>query len=124
MERKKVRFYPDYLPYVAAAAFVALEIVLVLALLFPPRAGQAIDFTSHFTPKPEWYFLWLYQLLRYFPGRWAFLGAVVLPLAFVALLIAVPYMDRGKNGRIKAAAAGLVIFGTFIALTLIPAFRP
>ena len=118
----KKSLYPDYLPYVAASFIIAVEAVVAAALLFPPRVGPAIDFSAPYQPRPEWYFLWIYQLLRYFPGRSAIFGTILLPLLFICVFIFMPYIDRGKNGRRLALLAATLLFATIAALTLIPVF--
>jgi cytochrome b6-f complex subunit 4 len=118
------RFYPDYLSEILFVAFLTIELVLALAMLFPQTLGRQIDFSAQYRPKPEWYFLWLFEILRYFPGKTAFIGAVVIPVLFIALLILIPYIDRGKRGRIRASivAAGLLL--TFLVFTIISALNP
>ena len=117
---KKKAFYPDYLPFVLVAALIAVEAIIAPALLFPPRIGPAIDLTAPYQPKPEWYFLWIYQLLRYFPGRWAIFGTVLLPALLILSFIFMPYIDRGPGGRKKALLVGIVLFTSLAVLTLIP----
>jgi len=121
MEKKTYRLYPDYIGVVGLAAFVIIELIIAGALLFPAKVGRAIDFAARFQPKPEWYFLWLYQLVRYFPGRLAFFGTIVVPLALFLLLIFIPYLDRGPKGHRKAVIAGSFLLLVFLVLTLIPA---
>jgi quinol-cytochrome oxidoreductase complex cytochrome b subunit len=118
-ERKEKKFYPDYLSEIIVAILVALEILIILALLYYPSIGRQIDFTRPFQPKPEWYFLWLYQLVMYFPGKGAFIGTVVIPVVSVLLLLMIPYIDRGKNGRLKAIVVGSILLLMFLILTLI-----
>ena len=118
----KKSLYPDYLPYVAAALLLAVEAILAMALLFPPSIGPAIDLASPYQPRPEWYFLWLYQLLRYFPGRSAVLGTVLIPLLFILVFIFMPYIDRGRTGRKIAVLAGSALFAVVAALTLMAVF--
>lgn len=120
----KRSLYPDYLPYVSAALLVALEAILATALLFPPRIGQAIDFAAPYQPRPEWYFLWIYQLLRYFPGGYAIFGTIIIPVLVALVFIFIPYIDKGKNGRKKTIFAALVLFAVLAVLTIIPAFVP
>ncbi|MDA8085173.1 MAG: hypothetical protein M0Z75_00550 [Nitrospiraceae bacterium] len=122
MGNGKKSLYPDYLPYVAAALLIAVEAILAMALLYPPSIGPAIDLASPYQPRPEWYFLWLYQLLRYFPGRWAVFGTILLPAVFTLVFIFMPYIDRGKNGRKKALLAGAGLLAVIAALTLIAVF--
>lgn len=116
---KNKKFYPDYLSEIILAIFVSVEILIILALLYYPSIGRQIDFTKPFQPRPEWYFLWLYQLVRYFPGKSAFLGTVVIPVAAVLLLFFIPYIDSGRNGRVKAIAIGTALLLMFVILTLL-----
>lgn len=123
MARRKKSLYPDYLPHVAAALLVAVEAVLAMALIYPPAIGPAIDPASPFQPRPAWYFLWLYQLLRYFPGRLAVFGTAVLPTLFVLAFIFMPYIDRGKNGKKMAIIVGAVLLVVVTLFTIIPVFH-
>ncbi len=113
------KFYPEYLSEVLVVVFVCFEIVIVLALLFPPQIGRAIDFTRQFQPRPEWYFLWLFQLVGYFPGYSAVVGTVIIPFVCVTLLLFLPFLDRGKWGRLRAYAAGGTLLLIFLVLTLL-----
>lgn len=118
------RFYPDYLSEILAIIFLTLGAASILALLFPPVPGREINFLSGFHPMPEWYFLWLYQLVRYFPGQWACIGAVVLPLCALALFIFIPFIDRGSpGGRMAASISLTLIAASILALSLLPLFR-
>lgn len=119
---KEKQFYPDYLIEIIFVIFLTAELALILALVYPPAIGRHIDFSAQFQPKPEWYFLWLYQLVRYFPGKTAFIGTVLIPLFSIILLSLIPYIDRGPRGRLRAILAGIILLLAFIVLTLIPAF--
>ena len=115
-------FFPYSLFEIVLVAAFAVEVVLVLAALFPPSMGREIDFSAQYSPRPEWYFLFLYQLTKYFPGSWTFVGAVLLPgLAFGALLSA-PFLDRSGSNRLRERKLPVIIgFGLFaiiVALTL------
>ncbi len=118
-ERRERKFYPDYFSEIIVSILIALEILIILALLYYPSIGRQIDFTKPFQPRPEWYFLWLYQLVKYFPGKSAFIGTVMIPVVSVFLLLFIPYIDRGKNGRLKAFAAGSAILLAFAIFTLL-----
>jgi cytochrome b6-f complex subunit 4 len=121
-DNKQTKFFPYYLFEILLVALFTVEAVLILAVLFPPAVGREIDFSAQFSPRPEWYFLFLYQLTKYFPGRWTFVGAVLLPgLAFSILLLA-PFLDSGKETalwqRKAAAAAGLGMLAAVVVLTI------
>lgn len=120
--RDAKRFYPDYMVEILAVSFIIAEAVLVLAFLFPPAVGRPIDFSAQFQPKPEWYFLWLYEIVRYFPGRFAVIGTVLVPLSAFALFLLIPWIDRGRRGRARALLVGISLLLGLIVFTLIPAF--
>ena len=117
------KFFPYYFFEIMLVVVFTVEAVLLLAVLFPPPIGREIDFSAQYSPRPEWYFLFLYQLTKYFSGKWTFVGAVLLPgLAFSALLLA-PFLDSGKatdlRQRKTAAAAGLILLALVIGLTVL-----
>jgi len=117
------KFFPYYFFEIMLVVMFTIEVVLVLAVLFPPPIGREIDFSAQFSPRPEWYFLFLYQLTKYFYGGWTFVGAVLLPgLAFSALLLA-PFLDSGKETVLRqrkaAAAAGFGLLAAVVVLTIV-----
>jgi quinol-cytochrome oxidoreductase complex cytochrome b subunit len=115
-------FFPYYFFEVVVVALLTIEAVLLLAVLFPPAIGREIDFSAQFSPRPEWYFLSLYQLTKYFPGRWTFVGAVLLPgLAFSVVLLA-PFLDSNKErSLVQRKTAAAIGFGLLFAVILLTA---
>ena len=81
-------FYPYSLSKDAAAVLIVFVAIMALAWWFPAEVGQFPDPTdTNYNPRPEWYFLFLFQFLKYFPGSLEPVVAVVLPsLVFVGLL--------------------------------------
>jgi quinol-cytochrome oxidoreductase complex cytochrome b subunit len=124
MEKKdENKFFPYYFFEVTLVALFTIEAVLIAAVLFSPAVGREIDFSAQYSPRPEWYFLFIYQLTKYFPGKWTFVGAVLLPgLAFSVLLLA-PFLDSGKETallrRKAAASAGFGLLLSVIVLTVL-----
>ncbi|MEO5356661.1 MAG: hypothetical protein H7844_05110 [Nitrospirae bacterium YQR-1] len=112
-------FYPDYLTEVLAVFLITVLCTVVAALAFPKELGRQINFTAPFKPTAEWYFHWLFELLKYFPGRSAFFGAVMLPVTFAVTLIMVPFISKLKNGKLKANVAVGVLYASFIVFTLL-----
>ena len=117
------KFFPYYFFEIMLVAMFTIEVVLVLAVLFPPSIGREIDFSAQFNPRPEWYFLPLYQLTKYFFGGWTFVGAVLLPgLAFSAVLLT-PFLDKSPETRLRQrkipAILGCILLAIVIALTIL-----
>jgi ubiquinol-cytochrome c reductase cytochrome b subunit len=77
------------------AAIAALAIYSPVELL-----DQASPEPTDYNPEPEWYFLFLFQLLRLkiFSGQMGeFMGAIALPGLFVLLLISLPFISRNPE---------------------------
>lgn len=115
-EDTKVRYGDAFWPktpfqsiFYIAAMFGAL---LILALASPAPLQNPADPLNHeaIDPKPEWYFMFLFQLLKYFPGSFEVVGTVIIPGLLTTLLIALPFYDRNwarKLSRRPVAAASM-----------------
>ncbi len=97
-KEKGVHFYPDVL---FKDAVVSLAIFLVLAALAyflgAPLEERANPSDTNYTPKPEWYFLFLFQLLKYFPGELEVIGVIVIPTLAIVFLFFLPFLDRSAK---------------------------
>ena len=67
------------------------------------------DPASRYEARPEWYFLPLYQLLKYFPGPWEMVAALGAPLLLFGSLAAVPAVDRAPSARPRQRLVPLVV---------------
>lgn len=99
---KTEAFWPDFLlkEWLVGAVFLVGYLVLTVAHPSPlERPADPAD--TGYIPVPDWYFLFLYQLLKYefASGPFNVIGAIVMPgLAFGALLL-VPFLDTSKERR-------------------------
>jgi ubiquinol-cytochrome c reductase cytochrome b subunit len=92
------RFFPDLVAEDALVSTVVILIVIALAVLFgTPLEGQADPTNTGYVPRPEWYFLFLFELLKYFPGNLEWVGVVGLPALFFIFLFLLPLLDRGPR---------------------------
>jgi quinol-cytochrome oxidoreductase complex cytochrome b subunit/cytochrome c2 len=72
------------------------------------------DPSSSYLARPEWYFLWLFQLLKTLPGRWEGVGILGVALFGVAFVALVPVLDRARTSHPRdrfwlfAVVAGVV----------------
>ena len=72
---------------------------------------EATPDPGDYHPEPEWYFLFLFQLLRWriFSGEFGqSLAAIVLPSLFMLLLVALPFIDRNPERNIFKRPIALV----------------
>lgn len=123
---KSEAFIPNFLLKEWMVGAVVLVGFLVLTIQEPAPLGYPADpLTPGFIPMPDWYFLFLYQLLKYpyTSGDFRVLGTVVVPgIAFTALLLA-PFLDTGKERRFYkrpiASALMLLSLLSMIYLTVV-----
>ena len=122
-------FYPFSLAKDAIAILVVFVVLLLLAWRSPPEVGDIADPTeTSFNPRPEWYFLFLFQLLKYFPGSLESVAAVVLPSLGILALLALPLLDsrlrRHPLDRPLATAAVVLTAVAIVWLTVAGARSP
>ncbi|MGD2157970.1 MAG: hypothetical protein PVG32_13935 [Anaerolineales bacterium] len=119
-KKDSVPFYPDHVTtelkvVIGVTAIVAA--IGVLGILLPLGLGDPADPLN--TPehvKPEWYFLALYQLLKFIPKT---IGAVA-PVLAVLLIAVWPFIDRRpeRSTRARRIRLWVVIIGLIILIAL------
>jgi quinol-cytochrome oxidoreductase complex cytochrome b subunit len=124
---KTMRFLPDFLLRDMVGWLVAVALLAALAAFLPWELGVKADpFAS--APagiRPEWYFLWMFQALKYLPAKVAGIPGETLGVfaigGLAAVLAILPLLDR-KRSRIWNVAAVLVLIGAAIltVLSLLP----
>jgi quinol---cytochrome c reductase cytochrome c subunit, bacillus type len=78
-------------------------------ILGPEVDPPADPGTTSFVPRPDWYFYFLFYLLRIF--KWpesVFLGTIGVPTIALMLLIGLPFLDRRRERRISARPVAMV----------------
>jgi ubiquinol-cytochrome c reductase cytochrome b subunit len=109
--RPKKRFYPGQVYRDTVAIFVAFAILFTMAVAVRVPLERLADPTdTSYIPRPDWYFLFLFQTLKFFEGDLEVVGSVILPnLAIVALFL-VPFIDRTamRHVRQRTLAVGVV----------------
>jgi len=127
-----MKFFPSFMMRDLLLWLVLLIVVTALALFFPYGAGipgvewelgQKADPLAPAFPgiKPEWYFLWIYQLLREFPPHLFGLEGPQVCLLVVSVLMAiwatVPWLDRAA--RRQQPSPGFSDFGVAAILFIV-----
>jgi ubiquinol-cytochrome c reductase cytochrome b subunit len=93
------------------AIFAAFVILYLMALFVAVPLERLADPTDlSYVPRPDWYFLFLFQTLKFFKGSLEPVGAVLLPSLGVLALFLTPFMDREKVMRLtqRTTALGVV----------------
>ena len=125
-------FYPSHVikdTVMVAAVFATL---FATAALIPPHLDEiANPADATYIPRPEWYFLSLFQLLKYFPGPLEPIATMVVPGAVIGFLILLPFVDRGPerhplrgSRRVWSAALSAIALGVAVLTALGLADRP
>jgi len=121
-KEKGVPFFPDILFKDAVVSLLLFVILVGLAyFLGAPLEERANPANTDYTPRPEWYFLFLFQLLKYFPGKLEVLGVVVLPSIVLLLLFILPLTDRSPKrhflNRLQVTVPTTIIVAGIVVLT-------
>ena len=87
-------------------ATLAIAVVIALAIWHKVEVGEPVNPAStDFVPRPEWYFFFLFELLKIFKGENALtpviMATFIIPNILMALLILTPFIDRGPERRIQ-----------------------
>jgi ubiquinol-cytochrome c reductase cytochrome b subunit len=109
--RPPKKFFPEQAFRDTVAIFIAFAILFVMAVVVHVPLEQLADPTdTTYIPRPEWYFLFLFQTLKLFKGPLELVGSVVLPALAVLALIMVPFADRSRMKKVtqRTFAAAVV----------------
>ena len=115
LEAKTEPFWPFQMLRDVVVALVVLGILVALAVLVGASLEAPADPASGYEARPEWYFLFLFQLLKYFEGPLVLVGTVVIPGLSVLFLVAIPFLETRTDGPARPSRR---IFVTLAALLL------
>jgi quinol---cytochrome c reductase cytochrome c subunit, bacillus type len=108
-------------------ACITLGVIILMAILFGAELGEKADpTTTTYTPRPEWYFFFLFELLRVVkPPELVFMATVGIPTICLVLLLLLPFFDRGPERnplrRPIAVTAGIATIAAMAYLTILGA---
>ena len=95
-----VPFFPHWVVTDTIAGLGLLALVIYLSWASRAPLGFPADPTSsNYVPRPEWYFLFYFQLLKYFPGVLEPVATILIPLFIFGSMILLPFVDRGEERR-------------------------
>ncbi len=107
---RKTPFYPYQTVRDSAAMLMIVTIVFLLAAVLPPELGNPADPSDNsVVPRPDWYFLFLFQLLHHFQGKWEVIGTFVLPNLGILLLLSLPFLDRNPSRKLSQRPVAIAL---------------
>ncbi len=93
----------------AAAVVLATLVAIVLVNHGAALEAPADPAGDEYPARPEWYFLWLFQLLKYFHGEREVIATVIVPGAIITVLALIPLLDKVlPRGFVHFLASGFV----------------
>jgi menaquinol-cytochrome c reductase cytochrome b/c subunit len=116
-------FFPYAVAKDAAMACIVMAAILTLAIVLGAELGPKADpTTTSYTPRPEWYFFFLFELLRIIkPPALVPLATIGVPTICMILLFLLPFYDRRPERRPErrpiALAAGIFVIAAMGYLT-------
>ena len=124
VEERGKPFFPYAMFHDTVMSFVVVTVIVVLAVVWKYTAGdtpeepgrlgplyadKADPGTTSFVPRPDWYFYFLFYLLRIFDHPNAvILGTIGVPTILMMLLFALPFLDRRRERRLLHRPIALV----------------
>ncbi|HEV3254124.1 MAG TPA: cytochrome b N-terminal domain-containing protein [Candidatus Acidoferrales bacterium] len=120
-KRPAEMFYPRQVLFDLAFALLIIASLGILAHFAPmdlgPRANPA---DTQFIPRPEWYYLPVFQWLKYWHGPLAVLGILVIPGIVALVFLLLPFFDRSPERRPWKRPLAVTIYAAiFIALGIL-----
>lgn len=132
-------FFPYIIFKDAVVAVGVVAVIVLLAIFRPPEHSNPITLnnpistivnsdgtSSQLPPQPEWYFLFLFQFLKYFPAEFNFgifsisgeaVGGIIIPTILLLAMFAVPFLDRGpKRNPLNRPITSLVMVAILLAI--------
>jgi ubiquinol-cytochrome c reductase cytochrome b subunit len=100
LARKAEPFYPRQLLYDTVVSAVGVGIIFYQALRHGAPLEAPADPSSQYLARPEWYFLPLFQLLKYFEGGAELVGTIILPGVAMGFLAALPFIHSTFSRRV------------------------
>lgn len=95
--KPKKSFFPEQVFKDTVAVFIAFAILFTMAIAVRVPLERMADPTdTSYIPRPEWYFLFLFQTLKAFEGPLEVVGTVILPTLAILALILTPFIDRSR----------------------------
>jgi len=110
-----VKFWPDIIYKDLLVSFGLFLLLVGLAtfvgVAVEPKADPS---DATYVPRPEWYFLFLFEFLKFVPGQVEWLGTFVIPVFGILALFLLPFLDRNPLRHWKNRLAGISIMGVVV----------
>jgi quinol-cytochrome oxidoreductase complex cytochrome b subunit len=117
-KRKLIPIFPDVTFYLVELAALFGSAMLLISAIFPLNLPPEYtpQLAAQYTSQPDWYFLWIYQILKIdvFEGKNLPVALTIVTLILIALVV-LPVLDRGKERRISKRMKFVTLGAVFVA---------
>src|ERR671927_1367332 len=112
-------FFPYAVAKDSVMACVVMLVIILMSLTLGAELGPKADpTTTTYTPRPEWYFFFLFELLRVIkPPSLVPIATIGVPTICMMLLFTLPFIDRGPERRIERRPIAMS-FGIFVIASM------
>ena len=127
LKKKGKPFFPYAVMKDSAMAVIVVAVVIVMSIVLGAEQGPKADPTStSYVPRPEWYFFFLFEVLRVIkPPELVPIATIGIPTICMVLLLLLPFYDRGPERhpgrRPIATTAGILTILAMAYLTFLGA---
>ncbi len=127
LKKKGKPFFPYAVMKDTVMMLVVALVIVALSIVLGAEQGPKVDpTTTTYTPRPEWYFFFLFELLRVIKPPWAVpIATVGIPTVAMVLLLLLPFYDRNPERRPErrpiASTAGILVIIAMAYLTFLGA---
>lgn len=95
----------SFFPFTVFKDTIAVAVVFAVLVALALKVGAGLEDLADptdttYNPRPEWYFLFLFQALKFFPGALEPVAAVVVPGVAVLALVLLPFLDTGPQRHV------------------------
>jgi ubiquinol-cytochrome c reductase cytochrome b subunit len=118
-KQKPEPFYPRQVLMDLSLTALLIAGLGLLCFFAPMQLGPpANPADAQYIPRPEWYYLPIFQWLKYWHGAASLIGILVIPTVLVAAIIALPFLDRSVERRPWKRPVAMGAYA-FVLLTLV-----
>ena len=117
-------FFPYTITHDGTMAVIVMVVIIFLALLFGAELGPKADpTTTTYVPRPDWYFFFLFEVLRVMRNvpKFTPMATIGVPTICMILLFLLPFYDRSPERRPErrpvATLTAILIIGAMAYLT-------
>ena len=127
LKKKGKPFFPYAVLKDSTMALIVVVVIIVLALFLGADQGPKADpTTTSYVPRPDWYFFFLFEVLRVIkPPALVPVATVIIPTIAMVMLLLLPFYDRGPERRPErrpiATTAGILTIIAMAYLTYLGA---